>query len=350
MLRVNQTILFGSTGGEPFESSRFTSEVLFVVLILIPLCWPYTDPSDRAVVHNQFWLWVYLTNVIDVWRGQWLFGSPRISMNHFWSLAIEEQFYWVWPVVVLVCPRKTLIQVCAAIMFVALCLRIITCLQGDILSWYILTPCRLDTLAAGSWAALAIRGPGGLTAVLRPCRRIAVVCLFGLLVIAARKHCLSRGDIWVETIGLSLLAGLFAALLPSAAAATTESLTGRFWTSWSLRTLGRYSYGLYVYHHLLAPVYDALFPVGRLTGWLGSRPVSVLTYMVLAWSISLANGCKSTEFALSAVLIEIGDAVQDLFSKVADDRFIRIAVRTSLGETGPLHSKSSHYEPGFPGY
>ncbi|MBL0123508.1 MAG: hypothetical protein IPP88_12500 [Betaproteobacteria bacterium] len=40
---------------------------------------------------NQFWLWTYLSN----WSA--IFGLDSKAFPHFWSLAVEEQFYFVWP-------------------------------------------------------------------------------------------------------------------------------------------------------------------------------------------------------------------------------------------------------------
>src|SRR5258708_34186423 len=48
-------------------------------------------------IDNQWWFWFYLEN--------WLlsFNFPRVGnfLNHFWSLAVEEQFYIVWPFIIL---------------------------------------------------------------------------------------------------------------------------------------------------------------------------------------------------------------------------------------------------------
>lgn len=53
----------------------------------------------RAIVELWPWHVTYLTNFWIARHGQWI--GPA---SHFWSLAVEEQFYLVWPVIVLFCP------------------------------------------------------------------------------------------------------------------------------------------------------------------------------------------------------------------------------------------------------
>lgn len=75
------------------------------------------------------------------------------STAHFWSLAIEEQFYLVWPLIALWVPRDTLPVVMIGLMVSACVSRIL--LGPETPAAYILTPARVDSLAFG--AILATR-------------------------------------------------------------------------------------------------------------------------------------------------------------------------------------------------
>ena len=45
---------------------------------------------------HQAWAWLYGVNIYTALRGEWSLSY----INHFWSLAVEEQFYLFWPLLV----------------------------------------------------------------------------------------------------------------------------------------------------------------------------------------------------------------------------------------------------------
>ena len=73
-------------------------------------------------VDAQGWLWLYGANVLQSVRGAWCLGP----LNHFWSLAIEEHFYLIWPAMVFLLERRTLMRLCTACIITALVLRCFT--------------------------------------------------------------------------------------------------------------------------------------------------------------------------------------------------------------------------------
>ena len=72
-----------------------------------------------------------------------------------WSLAVEEQFYFVWPLIIFVLGRSRLISCTAILVLLPPPLRYVcTLLFADHLPIYHLLPFRMDTLAAGALIAL----------------------------------------------------------------------------------------------------------------------------------------------------------------------------------------------------
>jgi peptidoglycan/LPS O-acetylase OafA/YrhL len=68
----------------------FTALGLFVVI----LPWVLGSRAPfRQATEQQFYLWTYLSNIRMSWMGEWNFGR----LDHFWSLAVEEHFYLIWP-------------------------------------------------------------------------------------------------------------------------------------------------------------------------------------------------------------------------------------------------------------
>ena len=64
---------------------------------------------DATPSWEQIWYWLHLSN----WRTG--FGHLKTSpITHFWSLAIEEQFYFLWPFAVRATSEKTLLRIWAS--------------------------------------------------------------------------------------------------------------------------------------------------------------------------------------------------------------------------------------------
>ena len=85
------------------------------------------------------------------------FGHPNLAVT--WSLAIEEQFYLVWPLVVALTSRRTLIWICGGLIVAALASGPHSCWQdAHAILPYLLPFCRIDALAAGALVALAMHG------------------------------------------------------------------------------------------------------------------------------------------------------------------------------------------------
>lgn len=142
---------------------------LVVGLLLFVLDRPATTAAEKASYL------LYYQNLRHALVGE---GSFDLAREVTWSLAIEEQFYLVWPAVVWLCSRQALQRLCVAVALAAIALRFGLLARG-LDTTYFLTPCRLDTLACGAllalapapprWLGLALTwlGLGGLLAVAR---------------------------------------------------------------------------------------------------------------------------------------------------------------------------------------
>lgn len=113
---------------------------LLVLFGLLPWMNRWTD-GFKGIEHAWPWLWTYSTNLLILLQGKWF------PLSHFWSLAVEEHFYLVWPLVVFTLDRKSSVRVCLALIAIAFVVRIGLVRQGLVLSAYTLTLSRMDGLA-----------------------------------------------------------------------------------------------------------------------------------------------------------------------------------------------------------
>jgi peptidoglycan/LPS O-acetylase OafA/YrhL len=228
--------------------------------------------SDPAILigwnDRCAWLWLYASNLVTAQNG-WSFRFGDLLLNHFWSLAIEEQFYLIWPAVVFLCGRRSLRLGCFGAILLAPLLRYYFAgVEHNGYAAFALMPCRIDAFAVGALAAMASRQSptAGRTGVI-------------LSVAAALLLPLSfSSDLAMDVAGRSLLAIGSGGLILLA----THSRFSRCVDLPPLRFLGKYSYGLYVWHFLLYHALDRLFPLTTF-GILGRFAGCVLASCAIAW-------------------------------------------------------------------
>jgi peptidoglycan/LPS O-acetylase OafA/YrhL len=194
------------------------------------------------------WAVAYLTNA-EVCVSGW----PALPFAPLWSLAVEEHFYLVWPVVVLCCQRRTVLVVLLATIVVVPILRaaLLPRLGPD--GVYVATFCRADTLAFGALLAVLRAGPRSeqirRSALCLLAPALAAIAAVLLLPIRAVDPTTPAAFHW---LGYSAIAAAFAVACAAALAPVPS------WLRWLqqrwLGAIGRISYGLYIWHVLTAEI------------------------------------------------------------------------------------------------
>lgn len=125
---------------------------------------------------NQSWLWTYLQNWLYIFKPP----SGTESLNHLWSLAVEEQFYLVWPFIILLIRKpKWLLLAISLLLAAVIGLRLwIWMYHLSGFAYYNLyTFTRIDGICIGSMVAILLRMNPGLLKKYTP----VVVLFFAIL-------------------------------------------------------------------------------------------------------------------------------------------------------------------------
>jgi peptidoglycan/LPS O-acetylase OafA/YrhL len=227
-----------------FPIYYLTLIVLFVMAAYSPamrLMVGLTGATEHAVFFG------YLQNWLLLWN-----AMPHSIVGHFWSLAVEEQFYIIWPVIVWKLTTRSLLRLCVSASVCALLLRITLVWHFGPHFWInALTPTRGEGLLIGSALAATVSIYGKI-----PLRVLGIMAATGtatlgfILLSDPAEFVNTDAGPYMYTIGVTALGLFFGALVGSSqyyVPALTPLLTRN-----GLRSLGKYSYGLYVYH---APIY-----------------------------------------------------------------------------------------------
>jgi peptidoglycan/LPS O-acetylase OafA/YrhL len=235
--------------------------VLLLVLVIV-------RPHTHQEKVQTFALLAYLQNTSLYWSAV---TSLRPYTGHLWSLAVEEQFYMVWPFVIFfIRSRRFLLWTTVFFSVVALCTRIYLVTHGaDMATTYHLTICRADSLLAGSWLALIVRG--------RARERVIGLAPFVFLLSAVACCAFAwhiRTLAWQTSRAINLYAYSLIAVCSTSLVAwclQPRSRVALFMSHPLLRFFGRYSYGLYVYHILLPALLLSWVPL-----WLAAHVHSAI--------------------------------------------------------------------------
>ncbi len=260
--------------------------LIFSFYILPHFPHPKIDHFSR-LNGDEIWYWPLLQNFVIG-----LHGPRHGIMDITWSLAIEEQFYLVWPLLVRVLPLRRLVQIGVVILMLSPALRAALLLAG-VEPWavYTLTPTRLDSLAAGALIAIALHSPSLERAALRRAANLTLSLGGGVTALVAAT---SGGLPWdgrgVQIIGMSALAAVFAGFVMRVILETGEDTLLQRAMRWRpLTELGAISYGLYLVQlPLRAVVRDTVMRPETFAAWPGGALVAQAVFYVVAGALAVS--------------------------------------------------------------
>lgn len=289
-------------------------------LFVLPRLMDLTANPETAypyVSEHQAWYWSYMANFLIARHGAWL-GE----MSHFWSLSIEEHFYLLWPLVVYFLSGRSILRLSAAVIVISTGLRAYLTWGVELptVAVYVMTITRLDSILMGSMLAVL----AGTRMDPAPLRRLrpaltALSALFAPVLVwlyareghfsalgeAARTQ--QQGHLYpaVAVVGYLMVGIMCSALLVWLLTGTERNWLVRLFSLQPLRTLGQYSYGIYVVHFLvLGMFHQSSWSMLHLSDALGSRALGLLAGFSMQFFVSFAlawllwHGCEKHVLSL----------------------------------------------------
>jgi peptidoglycan/LPS O-acetylase OafA/YrhL len=203
------------------------------------------------------WLLTYTLNLKMAVQGWYV---PNFA--HFWSLSIEEQYYLVWPWLILTLPRRALVPVALATTAIGPLFRLWAVMAWTLwhsdmspVAGYIATPAALDSIGMGSLLAILMTSQPlarRLEGAMRWPVPVASLALVVLLEFTTNP--------WFHLVLVDTAAAAFFCWLVYKASRGFSGVIGWLLGLSAVVFVGRISYGIYVYHPLVMSVVESAAP------------------------------------------------------------------------------------------
>jgi len=218
---------------------------LYYFALLLAWYWKISGARE-----GMTWHLTYLSNIHFFLENASHPGRWGGRVAHLWSLSVEEQFYLLWPWVILFARRSWLPAIALGAAAVGPIFRFVVYSEtgNDIVS--VLPLGCIESLALGAYLAMTILPEFKSHPLVRPIN--AWPLWSGLLLFAAYQSAEQLGGFGTfRIVVFDLAVALVGLWVVARAAAGMQGPAGRLLESRPLRYLGTISYGIYVYHLML---------------------------------------------------------------------------------------------------
>ena len=243
-----------------FRRIRRLFPAIVLVIVIMAAVYSFASPllltkMRPDIIPGLFWFenWWYILRDLSYFEAA---GAPS-PLTHFWSLAIEEQFYLIWPILLLCAykagAKKRFVRRACLVLAVAsaIAMAVMYDPAGDPSRVYYGTDTRAFSLLIGAWLSFAWPGSQLTTSSTRnvPSSSVAILDVVGLVAflgIVAMCVFISGYSDFMYYGGLLICSVLSAAVI--AVLAHPRSLFARIAALKPFVWIGQRSYGMYLWH------------------------------------------------------------------------------------------------------
>lgn len=258
---------------------RLVPNLTLLLVVCSAIAWLLLLPADLSNYSKSLFSTSIFTSNMFFWRDSWYFAAPSQTkpLLHTWSLAIEEQYYLIFPVVLWTVRRylpKRVAMMCVGGFVASLALSVWAVRVTPAAAFYLL-PSRAWELLLGSVLVV------GVLPAIESARALEIVSVTGLLSIVAAAVFFDTSTPFPGLAALLPCAG--AALVIHAGTNPATTVARRLLGSPPLVVTGLMSYSLYLWHWPLLAFAKYYF-LSSLTPWLiAVCVVSSVLMAYLAW-------------------------------------------------------------------
>lgn len=185
-------------------------------------------------------------------------GDIGTSLSHLWSLCVEEQFYLVWPILLLIVKPLNHLKLIIAMIVLAILIRFVffaVKVPNYSIYNYRMMPACMDALGIGALLAYLKLNKAGLLEQLLKKIYIPFIalCLFIIVVFLLKDT-----GIISETL-FRFFVSVCSFFLIGCSIFKMNNRFGRFLENKVIQYLGRISYGLYLYHFIVSSLLNGWY-------------------------------------------------------------------------------------------
>jgi peptidoglycan/LPS O-acetylase OafA/YrhL len=280
--------------------------LLFVLLII-----------NVADIQKSFsWHFFYLSNFYF-----WVKGAFGGNLSHFWSLAVEEQFYLFWPALIFFVPRSKLVTTFIALIVFSTIFRLVI-LNPPAHMGRFLMPASLDSFCIGALLAYGQQQSNNWYKWIAANFSILLLALSAIFIgytfCQARIPFAAKDYVFLSSYFL-LISLIFGLIILRCSVGVNNKVVKVVMNNKALIYLGKISYGLYLYHNLIPYFYNI-----HLAGFLSTYSYYIVQVIRLLALIGLST---LSWYVIEKPLLKLKDRFAYKPKEVHKEAFSNIIVK-----------------------